>query len=96
MRQALALNSRTENQEQVIDIKIVFTDFTTTPVPEAQRSGIGQPHGDIRFVASLLLNGNVSIEMTIRREDGTLAYNQRFAYRPDEMIKNSRSRQRCR
>ena len=84
MHMTLPLNTRAQDQEQQVDISVVLPDYTT----------VGQPHGTVRLTTHLLTNGNVTIEFTIQAEDGHSVYKQRFAYRPDELIHNAKTRKK--
>ena len=89
MHMTLPLNTRAQDQEQQVDISVVLPDYTT----------VGRPHGTVRLTTHLLTNGNaetfgVAVDLTIQAEDGHSVYKQRFAYRPDELIHNAKTRKK--
>lgn len=83
MIQSLLLSSRSKDQLQQIDVGVIFPDFTT----------VGYPHAGVRLSTSLTYHG-LAVDLTIRREDGTQAYSQRFVFRPDELIHNHKTRKK--
>ena len=80
----LPLNIHAQDQKQHVCVNVTLPGFTTR----------GYPHAKIDLSATLLSNGNLSIEFAIRSEDHTLIHSRREAFRPDELIRNAKTRKK--
>jgi ABC-type Fe3+-hydroxamate transport system substrate-binding protein len=95
MDQILPLNTRTRDQQQRVRVNVTLPEFTTRGRPHApQPFNLAGGHAIIDCCATLLDNGNISIEVLVRNEDRHIIFTYHEAYHPDELIYDHRTRRK--